>query len=170
LNIASKYGLKRRFHAAGVWVFCVPEGKRAEQFFTPYGKAQVQSFGSEPLVEVAYGIFYDGSFGYLDDFIVEFDSLVTRSAIDSINSLYHVVIDTTFVIAERLWYVLLVTKQSPYSSFDMSNFYHCLPEVRDRTAHANVSGFNPPLGAKCVRPSSAGKSVITNSKISRFSP
>jgi len=131
-------------------VFCVPEGKRAEQFFTPYGKPHIQNFGTEPLVDAAFAVFENGLYAYDSRFIVQFDSTVTRAAIDSINALYRVIVDTTFVVADQLWYMLRVTKQSPYSSFDMANLYHCLPEVRDGISFPESHSFFPPLGEKCV--------------------
>ncbi|MDP2883793.1 MAG: hypothetical protein Q8P51_02075 [Ignavibacteria bacterium] len=145
--IASNYGLRRRFHAGGVWVFCVPEGRRAEEFFTPYGKPKNQTFGNEELVDVAYAVFQDGLFGYLDELLVQFDSTVARTQIDSINSLYSVVVNRTFAIAERPWYNLRLTKKSPYACFDMIHLYHCLPEVQ--LVGPNSSSFNPPLGPQC---------------------
>jgi len=166
LAIADRYGLKPRtkaiFGGIRFYVFCVPEGKRAEEFFTPYGKPHIQNFGTEPLVDAAFAVFENGLFSYTDEFIVEFDSTVTRAAIDSINALYSVIIDTTFVVADRLWHMLRVTKQSPYSSFDMANLYHCLKEIRDSTSHANVYAYNPPLGETCTLASYLGGRLPSN--------
>ena len=72
LAIAAKYRLRFRTHwfQSTMYVFCVPEGGRAEEVFTPYGKSNVKNFGSEPLVEVAFGLFDNGLNSYLDEFTV----------------------------------------------------------------------------------------------------
>ena len=146
--LANQYGLKRKFHAAGVWVFCVPEGRRAEEYFTPYGKPEKQTFGSDSLVEVAYAIFENGSFGYVDELIVEFDSTITQTSIDSINAIYNVVLNHSYMIGDRTFYNLRVTKNSSYGSFDMARLYYCLKEVIN--AAPNINGFIPSLGEKCI--------------------
>ena len=138
---AQSYGLTLLRHAPGSldYVFQTPHGKRAEEYYTPYGKSGKQNFGNEPIVQVAFAISYSGTVGYTDELSVQFDSTVSDSKIDSINALYNVQIKGTHFIGDKLWHTLRVTKESPYSCFDMANLYHCFEEVLQSAA--NISTF-----------------------------
>ena len=65
--VLNNYGLQlngKFFSLDQQWAatLCVIDSKhRSECYFTPYGKPAIENFGSDPLVEYSFGVFFDGA-------------------------------------------------------------------------------------------------------------
>ncbi len=66
-----------------VALLCVPEGARAECFFTPYGKEWFDNFSSDSLVEYSFGVFTYGYNVPSGNIVFRFNQGTTQEQIDS---------------------------------------------------------------------------------------
>lgn len=91
-----------------------------------------------------YYLFGDSSdYVVCDRFCAAFDSTVTAAQIDSINVMYHVVIDRQMEGMDNV-YLLLNTDESGRHLLDLANIYNELPETRwahpDSRTYVNIFG------------------------------
>ena len=120
-------GIDQQFAA----VLCVTDDRRAEYHFTPYGKDGFCNFGSDSLVEYAFGVFNDGrvipsgriDFRFLDG--------IPQTRIDSLfnaNGLRF--LDTSPDFPTGVWYQALVTPSSKKNFLDLAYELQSVPFAR----------------------------------------
>ena len=62
---------------------CVTDDRRAEYHFTPYGRPDFENFGSDSLVEYAFGVFNKGYGYYNGTIMLRFEDHLSQTTIDS---------------------------------------------------------------------------------------
>ncbi|MBC8344899.1 MAG: hypothetical protein ISR89_09130 [Candidatus Marinimicrobia bacterium] len=106
-------------------ILCVPEGKRPEIYFTPYGKKNFCNFGSEPMVDYSFAVFGDGVAGIFGDLLFTFNDSVTHETIYKFFDQYGLRLiyfdKSTSDLWKDLW-VVLVTPKSPMNIMDLMEY------------------------------------------------
>ena len=111
-------------------VLCVADNRRAEYHFTPYGKEGFCNFGTDSLVEYAFGVFGDG-WGYPSgNIIFKFYDDTPQSRIDSLfeaNGLRLLYIHPDFPTGKNYW--TIVTPKAPKNVLDLGYEMSLVPFV-----------------------------------------
>lgn len=103
-------------------IMCVPSTKRAEYFFTPYGKSGYCTFGTDSLVEYSFGIFENGFQDPSGVVYFEFTDATPGETIDSLfeaNGLRFLRTGPGFLTGKM--YHTTITPRAPQNVFDLVN-------------------------------------------------
>ena len=119
--------------------------KRAEYYFTPYGKENFCNFGADSLVEYSFGIFYDsiekiptGRIGF------KFVEFITESQIDSFFNAHGLrFLYTTPDYPSGKRYVTLITPKAKKNVLDLGYDLHSDPSVDICSVHIGVRMYPP---------------------------
>jgi hypothetical protein len=121
---------------------CINDNRRAECHFTPYGKTGFDNFGANPLVEYAFAVFTEGSFGPVGNISFLFIDGTHQSTIDSLfnaNGLRF--LRTIPHPSGRLLYITMITPQAPMNILDLSEDLKSLPYVELLDVNAFINGI-----------------------------
>lgn len=134
----SFFGLDNQWAA----YLCINDNRRAECHFTPYGKTGFDNFGTNPLVEYAFAVFTEGSFGPVGNISFLFIDGTHQSTIDSLfnaNGLRF--LRTIPHPSGRLLYITIITPQAPMNILDLSEDLKSLPYVELLDVNAFINGI-----------------------------
>ena len=109
---------------------CVTDNRRAEYHFTPYGKEGYCNFGTDSLVEYAFGVFNDGYKTTFGNIWFYFKNGTKESTIDSLfNALRLRFLYKTPHHESGHFYVTLITPRAKKNVIDLGNEIQFLPFV-----------------------------------------
>ncbi len=111
-------------------MLCVADNRRAEYHFTPYGKEGYGNFGTDSLVEYAFGVFGDGCGYPSGNIIFKFHDDTPQFRIDSLfeaNGLRLLYIHPDFPTGKN--YCTVVTPQAPKNVLDLGYEMSLVPFV-----------------------------------------
>ncbi len=150
MNLLRKYNLKLYKNDLSIndrqWTasICIPDTlKRAECFFTPYGKENINNFGNEEIVEYSFGIFDGGThvpsgtihFLFKDDFAeTQIDSFFNVNGLRFIYT-------RPYYPKNKKFYAAVVTPRSKLNVLDLG-----IKLSKDKNVDflSVVMGFSPP--------------------------
>lgn len=90
-------------------ILCVPDNRRTEYHFTPYGKEGFCNFGSDSLVEYAFCTFGDGHLKPTGNLIFKFEDGTPQTKIDSLfeaNGLRLLYVSPDYPSGHRYWTIV----------------------------------------------------------------
>lgn len=142
--------LNHLFAFGGFWGFqqqwaaylCITDNRRAECHFTPYGKTGFDNFGVNPLVEYAFAVFNEGSFGPTGNISFLFTENTTQIMIDSLFSANGLrFLYTRPYPSGRKIYRTMITPQASMNVLDLSEQLKYLPFVELLDVGAFINGI-----------------------------
>ena len=144
LNVIREYGLHPLYAESPFIVMdggqytallCVPESRRAEYYFTPYGLDNYCNFGSDPMVEYAFGVFNHGWRIIYGRISFDFSSGFTETQIDSFYRVHGLRYLYTRPGSGELgpYYYTVVTKLSKSNVLDLSRELLGVPFIDELT-------------------------------------
>ncbi|MHB2148170.1 peptidase associated/transthyretin-like domain-containing protein [Calditrichota bacterium LG25] len=150
MNLIRKYDLKLYKNDLSIfenqWAasICIPDSlKRAECFFTPYGKKNIKNFGNEDIVEYCFGIFNGGTLIPTGTISFLFKDNFTETQIDSFFNANGLRFITTYPYYpyNKKFYMAVVTPDSRLNVLDLG-----IELSKDKNVYfLDVGmGFSPP--------------------------
>jgi hypothetical protein len=123
---------------------CVPAGKRAEYYFTPYGKTGCSNFGADSLVEYSFGVFNEGFRFLTGNIDFKFKDSTPQTTIDSLFEAKGLrLIGTNPDFPSGVFHTTLVTPRSTKNIVDLTMELQFLPFIIAMGVDVLVGG-NPP--------------------------
>lgn len=113
-----------------MWL-CVPDNRRAEYHFTPYGRDDLDNFGADSLVEYCFAMFSEGMSAPNGRIILEFSENTPQARIDSLfdaNGLRFMHVQPA---AYRDHYTAFITRSAKRNVLDLACYLKRLPFVRE---------------------------------------
>jgi hypothetical protein len=136
MQLLEKYHLRLHGSLDGLdqqlaaWL-CITNGRRAEYYFTPYGKEDFCNFGADSLVEYSFGVFNNGRATPSGNIDFRFVDDTPQARIDSLfaaNGLRFLFTSPDFPTGK--WYRTLVTPRAKKNAIDLAYELQSVPFAR----------------------------------------